>query len=465
MPKFNSDNKIITHEGVDYETVSGVEINRGKIRLMFQFEFEGEIKQRREHYFDRDGDCSYINKINFGKCTRVMKRIKEDLDDGVFDLDAYRKYFPKSLFIERMDNRLESRYKKFTFKDFIPVYFAHLNAEVERGIGNLSKLKKYRSDVNAHILPVLGHVQLQYFSKERAVNFLEILQAKKKRDGGRLANKTISNIISTLSDVCRYATQVGGLEENLVRAAFDIEKGGKRIPSTPKKTGVEIISHEYQEKFIKAAVENDEEILAMILVFGINSGVRIGEIYGLDINNFNEKNRTIYVEKSLGKEGYVDPKSQSFRHVDLLPKAIKILKELKKENQNVRPFDIEVQRKGAGQVSEKFVPVFVQRKRGANYCFTSKRLVKAWRRIEGIAGLEAIELKSMRHTYASRMLSAGAYLSYIQHQFGHSSITTTEKYYARFVADLGRDHLKLVYKNLGEKFEEGDEGDCDEKAA
>jgi len=208
MPKINFEKKMITHEGIDYTTVSGVEINRGKIRLMFQFKFEGEIRQRREYYFDRDGDCSHPNKVNIGKCTRAMKRIKEDIEDGVFDLDAYRKYFPKSLFVERMDNRLESRYKKYTFEEFVPVYLAHLNAEIERGIGNLSKLKKYRSDINAHILPTLDNVKLEYFSKERAVNFLEILQAKRKKDGDRLANKTIKNIISTLSDVCRYATQI-----------------------------------------------------------------------------------------------------------------------------------------------------------------------------------------------------------------------------------------------------------------
>lgn len=460
MPEINFSKKFIEHEGVRYETISGVEINRGRIRLMFQFEFEGEINQRKEYYFDRDGDCSGINKINFGKCTRVMQRIKEDIEDGVFDFAAYIKYFPKSLFVERIDNRLQSRYKKFNVSTFIPFYLKHLEAEIKRGIGNTSKLKKYRSDINCHILPALGQIRLEHLSKANAVDFLEKLQAKKKACGDYLANKTILNIMSTFSDVCRYAAQVGGLDENIVRLAFDVKKGGKKMPSTPKKIEIEIISKEYQDTFINAAINEGEETMAQILIVGIHSGLRIGETLALDIRNFNEEKGIIYVEKSLGKEGYVDPKSQSFRHVDLLPPAIKVLKELKKDNEDVEPFNIVVQRKGQGPVSETFVPVFIQRKRGVNYCFTSKRLQKPWRDVERIAGLESVRLNSMRHTYASQMLTAGAYLSYIKDQLGHSSITTTEKYYAKFVVDLGRDHLKLVYKNLGVSFDDEKTGEA-----
>ena len=41
---------------------------------------------------------------------------------------------------------------------------------------------------------------------------------------------------------------------------------------------------------------------------------------------------------------------------------------------------------------------------------------------------------SLRHTYASQLLTAGVQLPYIARQLGHSSISTTERCYARWSA-------------------------------
>ena len=55
-----------------------------------------------------------------------------------------------------------------------------------------------------------------------------------------------------------------------------------------------------------------------------------------------------------------------------------------------------------------------------------------------------------RHTYASTSLAVGEDLAYIAKQMGHSDISVTLKYYARFVKNTGVKHgskVEEAYKN------------------
>ena len=45
------------------------------------------------------------------------------------------------------------------------------------------------------------------------------------------------------------------------------------------------------------------------------------------------------------------------------------------------------------------------------------------------AALRDMPLHALRHTAAAAWLASGQTLAYVQHQLGHSSITTTQRYY------------------------------------
>lgn len=68
-----------------------------------------------------------------------------------------------------------------------------------------------------------------------------------------------------------------------------------------------------------------------------------------------------------------------------------------------------------------------------------QQLWKAWKRSLLKAGIRYRNPYQTRHTYASRMLSAGENLAWISKQMGHDNVSVTTKHYARFMADSQPD--------------------------
>ncbi len=58
---------------------------------------------------------------------------------------------------------------------------------------------------------------------------------------------------------------------------------------------------------------------------------------------------------------------------------------------------------------------------------------KLWFPMVAKAGLRRLDMHSVRHNYASRLISNGANLKYIQEQLGHASITITCETYGHLI--------------------------------
>jgi len=70
------------------------------------------------------------------------------------------------------------------------------------------------------------------------------------------------------------------------------------------------------------------------------------------------------------------------------------------------------------------------------------------------SGVVYREPKQMRHTYASMLLSSGEALQFVARQLGHSSVTTTERKYARWIPNdtgpkIGAKAVEAFYKGAG----------------
>jgi hypothetical protein len=60
------------------------------------------------------------------------------------------------------------------------------------------------------------------------------------------------------------------------------------------------------------------------------------------------------------------------------------------------------------------------------------------------AKLPSFRLYDLRHTYASLLLAAGAPITYVSAQLGHSNPGTTLKYYARWIPSRGKRWVDLL---------------------
>ena len=64
------------------------------------------------------------------------------------------------------------------------------------------------------------------------------------------------------------------------------------------------------------------------------------------------------------------------------------------------------------------------------------------------AGIKRIRFNDLRHTFATLMIAQGESMKFIQHQLGHSNISTTMDIYAHLLAYKNKEAVNTLAKSL-----------------
>ncbi|HEV7449430.1 MAG TPA: site-specific integrase [Candidatus Paceibacterota bacterium] len=142
-----------------------------------------------------------------------------------------------------------------------------------------------------------------------------------------------------------------------------------------------------------------------MILTALRTGMRQGELRGLQWSSIHWENRTVTVRHSLNDrtKELESPKSNRERHI---------------------PIDIDVygvlfrRRKDTGYVFSD----------GDGKPFDSQYIIRRLDEIRSRAGLRKFTWHSLRHTFASQLAMKGAPLHAVQALLGHSSISTTMRY-------------------------------------
>lgn len=261
----------------------------------------------------------------------------------------------------------------------------------------------------------------------------------------RLVDLTWSHVRDWVSDMnVKPKTRSGRLTP--LRSALDDAVDDGIIPSNPltgrklKQQSVIIPSEasridpfSWQER--EAINQAASRQFGLMLTFSFFTGLRPEEIRGLTWDRVDFIGRTVLIDRvitdaSLGK--FEPPKTQhSYRTVDLVEPA----------------FDALVSYKQYSFLGGHLI--FLNPNTGQPYSTTNK-IRTQWISVLKKAGVRYRVPYQTRHTYASTSLAVGEDLAYIAKQMGHSDISVTLKYYARFVKNTGVKHgskVEQAYKN------------------
>ena len=231
----------------------------------------------------------------------------------------------------------------------------------------------------------------------RIRGFLSILlerQAKKS---------SIARKLSAVRAFFKFLKREGVLAEN-----------PSTLVSTPKqdKTLPRIMTEEEMNAFLDAVAEatktgepamrRDRALLEMLYA----SGLRVSELVGLDLRSVNFGDGMVLVRGKGRKERIVPFGSKAKQAIeDYLPVRQRILRERKKSGQQALFLNVWGERLTTRSVD---------------------RLVKKYVRHYGPA--VKVSPHSLRHAFASHLLTEGADLRAIQEMLGHASLSTTQKY-------------------------------------
>lgn len=176
---------------------------------------------------------------------------------------------------------------------------------------------------------------------------------------------------------------------------------------------------------------NTESYYRIAFLTAVLTGMRAGELWGLQWNDINWKLGQVFVRRALWKGQFQTPKSKkSVRKIDLLPQLVDELKHWKticpaNDHNLVFPSP-----EGNMSIHENVM------KRYFNPALKQ-------------AGVRRVSFHSLRHTNASLRIEAGQNIKYVQLQLGHASIQTTLDRYGHLIKEVNTEQVRRLENMLG----------------
>jgi integrase/recombinase XerC len=300
-------------------------------------------------------------------------------------------------------------------KDFIKNFERYLSVERNASrhtiVNYLMDLKQFDSFLKEKGFCIeSGEIDISRIREDHIKVFAGSLYKRCKRI-------SIARKLSTLKTFFRYLMKHGVIGSNPAEfiASPKIEKHLPTVLTFEEATG--LIEAPSNEDIIEL---RDRAILEMLY----SSGIRVGELVKLDVRDVN---LDLGVIKVMGK-------GRKERIVPVGKVALETLKRYLSRRKEI--------------IKASNETLFLSKHGRRIYPRAVQRVVARYARISGIAKRPTPH--SLRHTFATHLLNAGADLRAIQEMLGHSSVSTTQRY-----TKIGIDSLIKVYDNAHPRAKKG----------
>jgi integrase len=317
-----------------------------------------------------------------------------------------------------MDNNF-IQIKKLTLREYLIDW---LSTYVETNLRK-STIAGYRRNLEQHVVPHLGNVELQSLTSSQIDNFY----AKKQKDGrldgrGGLSAKSMIYIHRVLNEALEHAVKKRLITRNVAKDIINLP----RI----KKHKSEI----YSANEIKALLEFVKNTnMEVPIILAAICGMRRGEILGLMWSEVSFENQTIKVCRQLlpTKNGleFEEPKSEDSNRTINAPAEVMDMLYRQSERQQ------EYKRLLGDEYHNNELVNCQNNGELLNPSYFSKQFAQTIKN----AGLKHVRFHDLRHSCASLMLTAGVPMKVASQILGHSSIGITADLYTHVITDLKKD--------------------------
>ena len=294
----------------------------------------------------------------------------------------------------------------------------------------------YESYARLHIEPILGRCKLAKLTVEQVQRFFNQKSSKNDAENG-LSEKSLRNIYNMLHNCMQQAVINGYIVKNILECV--------KVPTTPRKE-MRILNRSEQAA-LQAAASKSRTLTAFAIVFTLSTGLRLGEVLGLQWGDVDENKHSIKIKRTVGRLQKVDkdgniltrasrvatteivtktPKTaNSMRTIPLFDEVWKDLMAYKKKQNGL------FASMGLMVTAETFV--FASPITGTVY--EPRTFEDVFKRTLREAGLEDINFHALRHTFATRTLEAGMDIKVLSSILGHAQASTTLNLYAHALPD------------------------------
>ncbi len=292
-----------------------------------------------------------------------------------------------------------------------------------------STIDSYRRNVKTHVLPRIGHLQLQKLTTSHVNALLaDLLQTGRMDGNGGLGRRTVSYIRTILHSAFEDA-----ITDNLV--VHNVVENARRPQGREFHTTMRTYSADQVRHFLDSA---SSHFLFPAFLVAVTTGMRRGEICGLEWEAVDFENARLYVRQTLGVIRYrlnfeSTTKTGRGRAIDLDYKTVATLRSHRaRQLQEKLAFGGSFNQRELVFVAEDGSPLHPE------------RLSKTFRRQAKAANLPVIRFQDLRHTHATLALKAGIPTKVVAERLGHASTVITENIYMHVTPGMQRDAAEQV---------------------
>jgi site-specific recombinase XerD len=215
--------------------------------------------------------------------------------------------------------------------------------------------------------------------------------------------KSISRKVNSIKAFFRFLKM-----ENLIDVNPATDVSHPKIELAPPR-----ILNKIEYRALRDACRNDERLSAIVEIL-LQTGIRISELAGLELEDVDQQNSKIHITSEHDHEK---------RSIPLNKSAAKALEHYMNQRPNTSSKKVFVTKTGR--------PFLIR-----NIRASIDRYFK-------LAGIKSAKVNDLRHTFIAEQLAAGTPLVYVSKLVGHKRITTTEKYLKFLDQKFERNEVKL----------------------
>jgi integrase len=302
--------------------------------------------------------------------------------------------------------------ERLTVADFLTRYLSDVAAPTVRP----RTLEGYTWLIHNHIKPALGDVRLVRLSPQRVQSFY----ADRLKAG--LSSTTVNHIHNVLHKALEQAVRWGMVPRNVTDLVD--------APQTKRRTAT-VWTAEQARAFIEASRSHR---LHALYVLAIYTGMRQGELLGLQMDDIDWASNTLNIRHSLQTlqsqpQQLSTPKTEKSKRLVTLPAPASAALEA----------HIKRQERKQGYVFVSLVETPLR----------PHSVIDTFKRIASKVGLPEIRFHDLRHTCATLHLLNGTNPKIVQDLLGHSTITLTLDTYSHVMPGMQQDAADRLGKLLG----------------
>ena len=341
-------------------------------------------------------------------------------------------------FVTKVQSRMVADGKSMTFAEFTEIW--------KRDYGSKelapTTYARYLGILNTRILPYFNKFKLDKIKPTDIMKFYDMLENDTQIR--RLKNNKGERLTKPLSQktILEHHRLLRAMLHKAVYWQLIVNNPAERVQPPKARKPKRKYYDDEQCKILLENLETQEIKYKVAIIITIFTGVRLGELMGLEWDDIDFRNGIISINKAsqyLSEKGVFtkDPKTESsIREVAIPDFVISLLEEYK--------LWYEEQKSIYGELWTNSDRLFVQADGKPMHPSTiSKWFVKYVAQI----GLPVINFHGLRHTNATLLISQNIDVAVVAARLGHAQISTTFNFYVHPLASHNRS-AGIVLQNL-----------------